>query len=111
MDPFSLIVAGGLGGLIIALLLIGVYHPRSGADVLQWRPTRSPETEAQNELDDISQMIDAQNELRRKRGAPERTEEDVEAQVRADKAYIDDYARRFFEDEARLEKPEDRSDG
>jgi hypothetical protein len=83
VDPFALIMLGGTAVLIIALMLIGAYHPRSGADVLRWRPTRSPEVEAQNEVDDIEQMVEAANERRRARGKPERTLQDVEASVQA----------------------------
>lgn len=84
VDPFAVIMLGGTAVLIIALLLIGAYHPRSGADVLRWRPTRSPEVEAQNESDDLDQMVEAANERRRARGKPERTLEDVERSVVAD---------------------------
>ena len=83
MDIFAVIMLGGTALIIIALMLIGAYHPRSGADVLRWRPTRSPETEAQNEIDDVDQMIEAANERRRARGKPERTLDDVEASGRA----------------------------
>jgi hypothetical protein len=82
MDPFAAIMLGGTALVIIALMLIGAYHPRSGADVLRWRPTRSPEVEAQNEVDDLEQMIEAANERRRKLGKPERTLQDVEQSVR-----------------------------
>jgi hypothetical protein len=81
VDPFTVIIFGGTALLIIALLLLGAYHPRSGADVLQWRPTRSPEVEAQNEVDDLDQMLDAANERRRRRGKPERTIEEIELSV------------------------------
>ena len=77
---------GGTALLVIALMLIGAFHPRSGADVLRWRPTRSPEVEAQNEVDDVRQMIEAQNALRRKRGAKEITEADVQRQAQEDQA-------------------------
>jgi hypothetical protein len=81
MDAFAIIMLGGTALLIIALMLIGAYHPRSGADVLRWKPTRSPEVEAQNEIDDLDQMVEAANERRRARGRPERTLEDVEMSV------------------------------
>jgi hypothetical protein len=81
VDPFAIIMLGGTAVLIIALLLIGAFHPRSGADVLQWKPTRSPEVEAQNEIDDLDQMIEAANERRRAKGRPERTLEQVEQSV------------------------------
>jgi hypothetical protein len=83
-------------------LAIGKYHPVSGAEVLDWKPTRSPEVEAELELDDVDQMLEAQNERRRADGRPERSEEDVEAQVHEDRAFIDDYAERVRrEDEER----------
>ena len=81
VDPFAVIMLGGTAVLIIALMLLGAYHPRSGADVLKWRPTRSPEVEAQNEVDDVAQMIEAANERRRRLGKPERTLEQVEMSV------------------------------
>jgi septal ring factor EnvC (AmiA/AmiB activator) len=74
-----------LGGLLVWVIFLGLYHPRSGADVLQWRPTRSPELEAQNEVDDLEQMLQAANERRRARGEPELTEEMLEARVHEDR--------------------------
>lgn len=69
-------------GLIVGiLLLIGHYYPGSGAELVDWRPTRSPEVEAQNEIDDVRQMIEAQNEMRRRRGAPELDEAVLRAEV------------------------------
>jgi hypothetical protein len=78
-------------GLLILLFLILValakaFERSSVADIIDWKPTRSPEVEAQNEVDDVRQMIEAQNELRRKRGAEEITEEDVERFAREDQA-------------------------
>jgi len=84
VDPFALIVLGGIAGLVVALYLIGRYHPRSGADVLDWRPTRSVETEILLEFDDVDQMIEATNERRRRRGEPEITERQIREQVAAD---------------------------
>jgi hypothetical protein len=74
-----------IGGLLVWLIFLGLYHPRSGADVLQWRPTRSPELEAQNEVDDLEQMLQAANERRRARGEPELTEEVLQARVIEDR--------------------------
>jgi hypothetical protein len=54
-----------------------VFSKRSPREFLDWKPTRSPELEMENELEDVQQMIDAQNAMRRRRGAPEITEEDV----------------------------------
>ena len=66
-------------------LLLGLFSTRSARDYLDWKPTRSPEVEAQNELDDVEQMIAAQNELKRRRGAPEISEQEIERRVREDR--------------------------
>jgi hypothetical protein len=80
VDPFALIMLGGVAALLIALLLIGRFYPGSGADQLDWRPTRAPEVEAQNEIDDLDQMREAINRKRRARGQAELTEEDLTSQ-------------------------------
>ena len=68
------------------ILLVGHFYPGSGADLLDWKPTRSYETEVQLEVDDVQQMLDAQNEMRRRRGAPELTPEELNAKVAEDQA-------------------------
>ena len=73
-----------LAFLVGVLLLIGHFYPGSGADIVDWKPTRSFEDEAQLELEDVQQMIDAQNEMRRRRGAKEMTEEDLRKKVAED---------------------------
>jgi len=70
--------------IVGVLLAVGHFYPGSGADLLDWRPTRSPELEARNEIDDIQQMLDAQNAIRRRRGAPARTEQQLREEVQAD---------------------------
>ena len=84
MDPFSVIILGGVGGLLLALLLIGRFTPGSGADQLDWKPTRSVETEVQNDIDDLDQMLEAANRRRRARGEAELTEADLHARVSED---------------------------
>ena len=95
MDPFTAIITGGLAVFVVALLLIGRYYPGSGADVLDWKPTRSPEVELQNELDDVAQMLEAQNEIRRRRGLPDRDEAEIEASVRRHREELAERARRY----------------
>ena len=82
MDAFTVVFGGTLAFFVIFVLLLGVFSKRSARDYLDWKPTRSPEVEAQNEIDDVEQMIAAQNELRRRRGAPEITREDIEKRWR-----------------------------
>jgi len=89
--------------VFLIFLAIGKYHPMSGAEVLDWKPTRSPEAEAELELDDIDQMLEAQNERRRASGRPERTEDDVSMQVHEDRQFIDDYAARVKREDGERE--------
>jgi hypothetical protein len=81
---FVLGTLGVLALIVAALLLVGHFSNSTAADLLDWQPTRSPALEAQNEVDDVRQMLEAQNAMRRRRGAPEMTEEDLDAAVRED---------------------------
>jgi hypothetical protein len=79
-----------LGSLVIVAFMIGVllvvghFYPGSSADLVDWKPTRSPELEVQNEIDDVRQMMEAQNEMRRRRGVPEMTEAELQEKVAED---------------------------
>jgi hypothetical protein len=73
-----------LAFMIGVLVLVGHFYPGSSAELLDWKPTRSPEVEAQNEIDDIRQMLEAQNAMRRRRGAPELTEAELQEKVAED---------------------------
>jgi hypothetical protein len=84
VDPFAVIMIGIVGGMLVGLVLLGLFHPRSGAQTLDWKPTRSVEQEVQNEIDDLDQMLEAANARRRQRGAPELTEEGIRATVGSD---------------------------
>ena len=86
MDPFAAIMLGGVALLLVVLLLLGRFYPGSGAQQLDWRPTRSPELEVQNEIDDVDEMREAVNRRRRARGEAELTEEDLRARVAEDQA-------------------------
>jgi hypothetical protein len=81
VDDFTYIILGGVGVLVIALVALGKWYPGSGADVVDWKPTRSIETEVELELEDIGQMLEAQNERRRRRGEPDRTEAEINREV------------------------------
>ena len=83
------IMAGLVGGLLVALILLGVFYPGSGADQVNWKPTRSVETEVQNEIDDLDEMLAAANEKRRARGAVELTEEGIHERVAEDRRIAD----------------------
>ncbi len=81
---FVLLTLGMLAVIIGVLMLIGHFYQGSSADLVDWKPTRSPEVEAQNEIDDVRQMVEAQNEMRRRRGAAEVDERKLRAEVEAE---------------------------
>ena len=83
------IMAGLVGGLLIALILLGLFYPGSGADQINWRPTRSVETDVQNEIDDLDEMLAATNAKRRARGVPELTEEGIHERIAEDRRLAD----------------------
>jgi hypothetical protein len=87
MDEFGVFVFGALIALFLIFYAIGKWYPGSGAEQVDWRPTRSPELEAQLEVEDVDQMLEAQNERRRKSGRPELTEEQIVAQVEEDERW------------------------
>jgi len=82
VDVFTLVSAAIVIAFLATTILLGVFSKRSALDILDWKPTRSPQVEAENEVDDLEQMMAAQNEIRRRRGKPERTLADVEAEWR-----------------------------
>ncbi|HSD78769.1 MAG TPA: hypothetical protein VLA98_15245 [Solirubrobacteraceae bacterium] len=90
MDAFTLVMTGLLLVLVLGVLALGLFAPGSGARQLDWRPTRSPELEAQNEADDLDQLVEALNVRRRARGQAELTEREVEARVAADRRALGD---------------------
>jgi hypothetical protein len=84
---FVLGTLGVIAFIVGALLLVGRFYPGTSAELVHWEPTRSPEVEAQNEIDDVRQMLEAQNEMRRRRGAREMTEADLDAAVAEDERF------------------------
>ena len=80
-----MIIIGIVLLFLLAVVLLGVFYPGSGADQLDWKPTRSPELEAQNDIDDLAQMQAAINAKRRARGAGEISEQQVREQLDRDR--------------------------
>src|SRR4051794_12847556 len=95
MDEFGVFVFGALLALFIVFYAIGKWYPGSGAEQVDWRPTRSPELEIELELDDVDQMIEAQNARRRASGRPEITEEQVRADVEEGERWRKEQAARY----------------
>jgi hypothetical protein len=85
MDAFLPLTLGALALLVLVMIGLARAFQDHGVDkLLDWQPTRSYETEIELEADDVQQMIDAQNEYRRRRGAPEITERDAERKAAED---------------------------
>ncbi len=101
---FVVITLAMIGLIVLCLVLIARAYPGSGADLVDWKPTRSHEVEAQLEVDDVQQMLAAQNEYRRRRGARELTEDDANRMAREDEA-VRERARRS--NDQRLDELED----
>ncbi|PTL56322.1 hypothetical protein [Paraconexibacter algicola] len=86
MDPFAVIMLGGSAGVVVALYLLGRFYPGSGADVVDWKPTRSPEVEAQNDIDDLEALMQVANRRRRRLGQQELTEDTLDQLVQESSA-------------------------
>jgi hypothetical protein len=84
VNVFTVVFGGLLLFFVVVPILLGLFSKRSPRDYLDWKPTISPEAEIENDVDDVEQMLEAQNAIRRRRGRPELTEEDFQARVRAD---------------------------
>ena len=85
MDPFIPLTLGAV--ILLVLVFMGLARAFQGHGVdelLDWKPTRDYETEVELEQDDVQQMIDAQNEMRRKRGKKAISLEDVHKQAEED---------------------------
>jgi hypothetical protein len=84
MDEFAWLVTGSLIVGVLILLALGRWYPGSGAEQIDWKPTRSIEQEIELELDDVAQMLEANNERRRASGRPELTEDGLRDEVAAE---------------------------
>ena len=94
---FILISLGLVAFIIVVLVLLARAYPGSGADLVDWKPTRSYEDEARLEGEDVQQMIDAQNEIRRRRGKPDLTRSDASRMAREDQE-VRERQRRSYDD-------------
>jgi hypothetical protein len=70
VEPLTIVMLVIAAAFVLAIVLLGFFYPGSGAEQLDWRPTRSAEVEASNEIDDVEQMREAINARRRRRGEP-----------------------------------------
>ncbi len=82
MDAFAIVVFGGLAAMVLCIWLLGKHFPGSGLEQLGQRSARQiTEDREALEAEDLTQMLAAHNERRRRRGKPEMTVGDLELQV------------------------------
>ena len=85
--------------VVLIFLAIGKWYPGSGAEQVDWRPTRSYEDEIRLELEDVDQMIEAQNERRRASGRREITEDEIRAEVEEAERWRKEQSQRYQGDQ------------
>src|SRR3954468_15656924 len=95
VDEFGVFVFGSIAIVVFVFLAIGKWYPGSGAEQVDWKPTRSYEDEVRLELEDVDQMIEAQNDRRRASGRPEISEEQIRAEVEEEERWREQEARRY----------------
>ena len=77
MEIFALIVFGGLGLLLLAMLALGAWNPSSIAELTGRSDERRIGIQAEIEERDVGEMVDAHNVSRRRRGKAEVSEEEI----------------------------------
>ena len=95
MDEFGVFVFGALVVVFLVFLAIGKWYPGSGAEQVDWRPTRSYEDEIRLEMEDVDQMIEAQNVRRRADGRPELTEQQIRGEVEEEERWREEELERY----------------
>jgi hypothetical protein len=84
VDPFVIILLVGFAALVIWIVVLGRFSG-NGLDRLDWKSAREvTETREALEAEDLTQMLEAANARRRRRGEAEVTLEDLELQVMRD---------------------------
>ena len=83
MDPFVLIVFGALALVLLGFLALGLWSPRSIADLTGRSDERRMADQALIEERDVGEMVDAQNDSRRLRGKDELSEAEIRARADA----------------------------
>jgi hypothetical protein len=84
VDTFALIVVGGVGLTVLALIGLGTWSPRRTSEITDKDRHRNWITQAEIEERDVPQMIEGQNEYRRSRGDEELTEGQIRGKAAAE---------------------------
>ena len=87
MDPFTLVVVGGLAVVVLVFWLLGRYYPGSGLEQVGLKSARELiERREELEAEDLDQMLSAHNARKRARGEAEVSAEEFEARVLAERS-------------------------
>jgi hypothetical protein len=82
VDPFVLVLFGGLVVFVAVIMVIGHFFPGSGAEQLGLKSARQiRETREALEAEDLDQMVAARNARRRARGQAEVSADEIELEV------------------------------
>jgi FtsZ-interacting cell division protein ZipA len=77
MDPFTLIVIGGLVLVALVLFGLGLFHPARATEITDSDRYERWASQADIEEREVGEMVEGQNVYRRARGVPKLTEEDA----------------------------------
>jgi hypothetical protein len=83
MATFTLIVFGCLALALVGLLALGIWNPRSIAELTGRSDERRLAGQAMIEERDIGEMVDAHNDSRRRRGKAEVSEAEIRERANA----------------------------
>ncbi|MEA2492201.1 MAG: hypothetical protein QOJ29_112 [Thermoleophilaceae bacterium] len=93
MDTFSAVVLGSLLVIFAGFVLIGwIWQNRPASDITDRGANEKLGGMIEIEEREVPQMVAASNEYRRKRGAPERTEEEFRQKIGAEQKELLDEA-------------------
>jgi hypothetical protein len=81
VDPFAVIILAGFAALVIWIVVLGKFSGRGLAQVDWKTPREVTESREALEAEDLSQMLEAHNARRRRRGEAEVTVDDLERAV------------------------------
>jgi hypothetical protein len=91
---FILIVFGGLALVFLGLIALGALDPRRLSELTGKADEKRWATQATIEEGEVNEMVDAQNESRRRRGKDEVSEGDIRARADATQRESNDRAKR-----------------
>lgn len=81
MDLFAVIILGGIASVVVVLLVIGRFSNRRPTDITNEDVNRVMGARAAIEDRDIGEMVEGQNDYRRRRGQRVTTESEVRRRV------------------------------